>query len=71
MIDFLNGIEGKYDDMTNSGTLELGNELIQTKYNETFKYVDDKYFMIIIENNNPLDFENFRNDMYVFFKIRI
>ena len=68
MIDFLNGIEGKYDDMTNSGTLELGNELIQTKYNETFKYVDDKYFMIIIENNNPLDFENFRNDMYVFSK---
>ena len=66
--DFSNGIEGKYDNLTNSGTIELNNEDLQTKYNETIKFVDDKYFMIVIKNNNPSDFENFGNNIYVFSK---
>jgi len=68
MFDFSNETEGKYDDITNSGTIELSNKLMQTKYNEAYKYVDDKYYIIMINNNNPLDFENFRNDIYVFSK---
>ena len=68
MFDFQNEAKGKYDIITNSGTIELSNELLQTKYNNENKYVDDKYFMIIIKNNNPFEFETFRNDMYVFSK---
>jgi len=68
MLNFENEIEGKYDNITNSGTIELNIDLIKTKYNETYKYLDDKYFMIIIENNTPFDFKNLRNDIYVFSK---
>ena len=35
MIDFQNEIKGKYDNITNNGYLELSNQLIKTKYNET------------------------------------
>jgi len=64
MLNFENEIEGKYDNIINSGTIELNIDLIKTKYNETYKYLDDKYFMIIIENNTPFDFKSLRNDIY-------
>jgi len=68
ILNFENKVEGKFDNITNVGTIELNNNLIKTKYKETYKYLDDKYFMIIIENNNPFDFKNLRNDIYVFSK---
>ena len=68
MLNLENEIIGKYDNITNSGTIELSNDLIKTKYKETYKYLDDKYFMIIIENNTPINFKNLRNDIYVFSK---
>ena len=37
--NFTNEIIGKYDYITNSGTLELNNELIQSKYKGTNKYI--------------------------------
>jgi len=67
--NFQNEIKGKFDNITNSGTIELSNELLKTKYNGTYKYLDDKYFMIIIENNiTSFNFKNLRNDIYVFSK---
>ena len=67
--NFLNEIKGKYDNITNSGTIELSNELLKTKYNGKYKYLDDKYYMIIIENNiTSFNFKNLRNDIYVFSK---
>ena len=67
-ISFTNEIKGKYDNITNSGSIELNNELIKTKYKEEYNYTDDKYFMIIIENFNTFNFENFKNNIYVFSK---
>jgi hypothetical protein len=64
-IDFTNGIIGKYDNITNSGTIDLNNEII---HKETYKYTEDKYFMILIENINSSNFEHSRNDIYVFSK---
>ena len=61
-------IKGKYDNITNSGTIELSNELITTKYNEIYEYIEDKYFMIIIENITSFYFKNLENDIYVFSK---
>jgi len=67
--DSQNETLGIYDNITNSGTIELSNNLSQTKYNNgEYKYVDDKYYMIVIKNNNPFDFETFRNYIYVFSK---
>ena len=63
VMDSTNEIIGKYDNITNSGTLDLNNELIQSKYKGTNKYIEDKYYMIIIENINSI---NLRNDIYVF-----
>ena len=68
MLNLENEIKGKYDNITNSGIIDLSNDLIKTKYKETYKYLDDKYFMIIIENNTHFDFKNLRNDIYVFSK---
>ena len=68
MFDFLNETKGKYDNITNTGTIELSNELIQTQYKSKYKYLEDKYLMIIIKNNNLSDIENFRNNIYVFSK---
>ena len=68
MLNFANKIDGKFDNITNIGTIELSTNLMKTKYKETYKYLDDKYFMIIIENNNLFDFKNLRNDIYVFSK---
>ena len=65
VMDSTNEIIGKYDNITNSGTLDLNNELIQSKYKGTNKYIEDKYYMIIIENINSI---NLRNDIYVFSK---
>ena len=67
-LDFTNGIKGKFDNITNSGTIELSNELIKTKYKETYKYLDDKFYMIIIENITSFNFKNLKNDIYVFSK---
>ena len=67
-IEFPNEIKGKYDNITNSGSIELSNELIKTKYKEKYEYIDDKYFMIIIDNITSFDFINLRNDIYVFSK---
>jgi hypothetical protein len=68
LLNLENEIKGKYDNITNSGIIELNIDLIKTKYKEKYKYLDDKYFMIIIENNIPFDFINLRNDIYVFSK---
>jgi len=68
IIDYPNEIKGKYDNITNTGTIELSNELIQTKYKEAYKYTEDKYFMIIIKNITSFNFNNLRNDIYVFSK---
>ena len=68
MIDFTNEIKGKYDNYTNCGTIELKKELIQTEYNDTYKYTEDKYFIIIIENTSPFEFKNIKNDIYIFSK---
>jgi hypothetical protein len=68
MFEILNETKGKYDNITNTGTIELSNELIQTKYESKYKYLEDKYLMIVIKNNNPSDIENFRNNIYVFSK---
>ena len=62
--EFPSEIKGKYDNITNSGSIELSNEFIKTKN----KCIDDKYFMILIENTSPFDFKNLRNDIYVFSK---
>ena len=59
-------IKGKYDNMTNSGTIELSNELFTRKYKETNKYIEDKYFMIKIEIINSFDFKNLEYEIYVF-----
>jgi len=37
MLDSKNGINGKFDNITYIGIIELNNELIQTKYKETYK----------------------------------
>jgi len=37
ILDSKNGINGKFDNITNFGIIELNNELIQTKYKETYK----------------------------------
>ena len=66
--DFTNGIKGKFDNITNSGIIELSNDVIKTKYKDTYKYLDDKYFMIIIENITSFDFKNLGNEIYVFSK---
>ena len=66
--DFTNGIKGKFDNITNSGIIELSNDIIKTKYKDTYKYLDDKYFMIIIENITSFDFKNLGNEIYVFSK---
>ena len=65
---FTNEIKGKFDNITNSGIIELSNDVIKTKYKDTYKYLDDKYFMIIIENITSFDFKNLRNEIYVFSK---
>ena len=65
--NFQNEIKGKFDNITNSGTIELSNELLKTKFNKTYKYLDDKYFMIIIENSIS-NFQNLSNDIYVISK---
>ena len=65
MMNFTNEIIGKYDNITNSGTIELNNELIQSRYKNSNKYIEDKYFMIIFENITSI---NLRNDIYVFSK---
>jgi len=57
-------IKGKYDNITNSGTIELSNELIKTNN----KYIEDKYFMIIIENINSNDLDNLVSDIFVISK---
>ena len=36
MLDSKNGINGNFDNITNIGIIELNNELIQTKYKETY-----------------------------------
>ena len=62
---------GKYDNITNSGTIELSNDLIKTKYNETYKYAEDtedKYFMIIIDNITSHEIKNLSNNIYVISK---
>ena len=66
--DFTNGIKGKFDNITNSGIIELSNDVIKTKYKDTYKYLDDKYFMIIIEKITSFDFKNLGNEIYVFSK---
>ena len=67
-IDFQNEIKGKYDNITKSGSIELNNEFIKSKYKENYKCTDDKYFLIIIENITFFNFKNLRNDIYVFSK---
>ena len=67
-IDCTNEMIGKYDNITNSGTIELSKELIQTKYKDTYRYTEDKYFMIIIKNITSFNFNNLINDIYVFSK---
>ena len=65
MMNFTKEVKGKYDNITNSGTIDLSNELIQTKDNGAYKYTEDKYFVIIIEN---ITSNNSINDIYVFSK---
>ena len=64
-IDFTNGIKGKYDNITNNGRIDLSNELI---HKEEYKYTEDKYFVIIIENISSFEFEHSKIDIYVFSK---
>jgi len=72
MIDFpYNEIKGKYDNITNSGYIELSSQLISTKYNETYKYTEDIYYFIIIENITSFDFKNLTNDIYIVSKDEI
>ena len=61
-------IKGYYDNITNSGSIELSNEILKKKYNETYKYTEDKYFVIIIDTIKPFEFENLSNKIYVFSK---
>ena len=68
LIDFQNEVEGKYDNITNSGYIELSRKLIETKYKETEKYTEDIYYFIIIENITPFDFKNLTNDIYIISK---
>jgi hypothetical protein len=68
LIDFQNEVEGKYDNITNSGYIELSRQLIETKYKETEKYTEDIYYFIIIENITPFDFKNLTNDIYIISK---
>ena len=53
-------IEGKYDNITNIGTIEL------CKYNKNYNYLEDKYFMITIENITSFDFIDIKKEIYVF-----
>ena len=68
MIDFPNEIKGKYDNITNSGYIELSNQLIKSKYEETYAYTEDKYFFIIIDNITSFDFKNLKNEIYIISK---
>ena len=67
-IDFTNEIFGKYDNITNIGIIELSNDYLKTKHTEEYKYLDDKYFMIIIDNITPFNSNNIKNEIYVFSK---
>ena len=58
-----NEIQGKYDNITNSGMIELSNEFMKTNN----KFIDDKYFMIMKESTHFI-FENLRNDIYAISK---
>ena len=62
IIDFTDEIEGKYDNITNTGTIELCN------YNEKYNYLEDKYFMIKIEGYTSFNFIDIKEDIYVFSK---
>ena len=53
-------IEGKYDNISNIGTIEL------CKYNKNYNYLEDKYFMITIENITSFDFIDIKKEIYVF-----
>ena len=68
ILDSKNGINGTFDNITNSGTIELSYELIKTKYKNTYKYLDDKYFVIIIDKINSSELYNLKNDIYVISK---
>ena len=69
MIDFpYNEIKGKYDNITNSGCIELSNQLIKTKYNEIEKYTEDIYYFIIIKNITSFDLKILANDIYIISK---
>ena len=41
-------INGKYDNITNSGTIELIDEFISTEYNDINRYTEDEYYIILL-----------------------
>ena len=65
---FLKEIKGKYDNITNSGTIELSNTLMETEYKKKYQYIKDIYFVIKIENITFFDIGDIDIDVKVISK---